>query len=311
MKKVKKIGILVLAFLVLGGLALSIFTGKEVFDGFTNTIPREETLKYAETYKGAFQKFAQGKDLEKLAIPSRQGDHTIPGILIKKPGNQNMAVLVHGLGGTKTSLARIMDIFLDMGYNVLAIDQRNSGDNQAPYNTFGVLESLDILDAVDAGKKEMEEVGRLILWGESYGGASAAMAAGRDDSKIDALILESPVADFNEMLDGELIKIEKSQGIPAAFMRWTGDLYTRYKLHFSLEDINACKWIQKASVPVLITNGDQDKVTPPHMGEDLYKAISHDKKQIYTAKDFGHTEFPKEEGEAYQKLVENFLKTYL
>ena len=96
-----------------------------------------------------------------------------------------------------------------------------------------------------------------------------------------------------------------------AFMRWTGDLYTRYKLHFSLEDVNACKWIQKVSVPVLITNGDQDKVTPTHMGEDLYKAIPHVKKQIYTAKGFGHTEFPKEEGEAYQKLVENFLKAYL
>ena len=154
MQKIKKIGILVLAFLVLGGLAFSIFMGKEVFDGFTNTISREETLKYAKTYEGGFQKFVQGKNLEKLAIPSRQGDHTIPGLLIKKQGNQNMAVLVHGLGGTKTSLARIMDIFLDLGYNVLAIDQRNSGDNQAPYNTFGVLESLDILDAINVAKSK-------------------------------------------------------------------------------------------------------------------------------------------------------------
>ena len=311
MKKVKKLGIVLVILLVLGGIGFSIFMGKEVFDGFTNTIPREETLKYAETYAGVFDVFAQGKDLEELVIPSRQKDHTIPGILIKKPGNKNMAVLIHGLGGTKTSMPQIMDIFLNLGYNVLAIDQRNSGDNQAPYNTFGVLESLDILDAIQVAKNKMEEGGKLVLWGESYGGASAAMAAGRDDSKIDALILESPLADSNDMLDQELKKIEKNQGIPVAYMRWTGDLYTRYKLHFSLEDINACKWIQKASVPVLITNADQDKVTPIHMGEDLYKAIPHDKKQIYTAKGFGHTEFPKEEGEAYQKLVENFLKAYL
>ena len=92
-------------------------------------------------------------------------------------------------------------------------------------------------------------------------------------------------------------------------MRWTGNLYTQYKLHFSFKDINACKWIQKVSVPVLITNADQDKVTPTHMGEDLYKAIPHHKKQLYTAKGFGHTEFPKEEKEAYQDLLVKFLQT--
>lgn len=311
MKKVKKLGILLVALVVLGGLGFSIFMGKQVFDGFSNAISREETLRYAKDYEEAFDQFAQGKDLEDLAIPSRQKDHTIPGILIKKPGNKNMAVLVHGLGGTKTSLARIMDIFLDLGYNVLAIDQRNSGDNQAPYNTFGVLESLDILDAVQVAENKMDDGGKLVLWGESYGGASAAIAAGRDDSKIDALILESPLADSNDMLDQELKKIEKNQGIPLAYMRWTSDLYTRSKLHFSFKDINACKWIHQVTVPVFISNSDQDQVTPPYMGEDLYQAIPHDKKRLYTAQGFGHTEFPQKERETYQRQIEDFLQANL
>lgn len=113
------------------------------------------------------------------------------------------------------------------------------------------------------------------------------------------------------MLDQELKKIEKNQGIPLAYMRWTGDLYTRYKLHFSLKDINACQWIHQVTVPVLITNSDQDQVTPPYMGEDLYRAIPHDKKQLYTAQGFGHTEFPQKERETYQRQIEDFLQANL
>ena len=45
------------------------------------------------------------------------------------------------------------------------------------------------------------------------------------------------------------------------------------------------------------------------MGEDLYNAISHDRKKLFTAKGFEHTEFPKKE-EEYKNLVNNFLEEY-
>ena len=69
--------------------------------------------------------------------------------------------------------------------------------------------------------------------------------------------------------------------------------------------------IRDRTIPVLITNADQDKVTPPYMGEDLYRAIPHDKKRLYTAKGFGHTEFPQKEREAYQRQIEDFLQANL
>lgn len=309
-KNKKKLIITILAILLAIFIGFTLFIGSQVFNGFTNMVSREETLIDEQSYEQEFEYFAKGKDVHYITFPSSKYRHNIPAIMVNQAGNKNMAVLVHGMGGTGKSLAHIMDMFLNLGYNVLAIDQRNSGNNQAPYNTFGVLESYDILDAIDIAKKEIGEDGKIVLWGESYGGASSAIAAGRNDENIDYLILESPLADSNEFLDKELGEIEQEQGIPASYMRFAGNIYTFLKLHFSFADIDASKFIKNVEKPVLITNADEDTVTPPHMGESLYKAITHNKKEIFTAKGYKHAEFPRKESDEYKNIVANFLNEY-
>ena len=310
LKNKKKVILIILAILLVIFIGFTIFLGKQVFDGFTNIVPREETLEEANTYEDKFQDFAKDKQVHYINFPSSKGDHNIPAIHIKKDGNKNIAVLVHGLGGTGKSLPHIMDIFLDLGYDVLAIDQRNSGNNQAPYNTFGFLESYDILDAVNIAKEEIGDDGKLVLWGESYGAGSAAMAAGRDEQNIDYLILESPVADFNDMFDKELKTIEDEQGIPVDYMKFAGGIFTKLKLNYTFKDIDSNQYIKNVSKPVLITNADHDTLTPPYMGESLYKSISHNNKEIFTAKGYKHAEFPRVDSEKYKKIVSDFLNEY-
>mgnify|MGYP002711990591 CR=1 FL=1 len=309
-KSKKKIGLIVLAVLLAIFIGFTLFIGSQVFNGFTNMVSREETLIGEQSYEQKFEDFAKGKEVHYINFPSSKYKHNIPALLVKQDGNKNIAVLVHGMGGTGKSLTHIMDMFLNLGYDVLAIDQRNSGNNQAPYNTFGVLESYDILDAVNIAKSEINDDGKIVLWGESYGGASSAIAAGRDDQNIDYLILESPLADSNEFLNEELDKIEKDQGIPTSYMRFAGNIYTKLKLHFSFDDIDANKFIKNVEKPILITNSNEDTVTPPHMGESLYKAISHNNKEIFTAKGYKHADFPRKESDEYKNIVANFLNEY-
>lgn len=309
-KSKKKIGLIVLAILLAIFIAFTLFIGSQVFNGFTNMVSREETLKNSQSYEQTFDDFAREKEIHYIEFPSSKYKHNIPAIMVNKAGNKNMAVLVHGMGGTGKSLTHIMDMFLNLGYDVLAIDQRNSGNNQAPYNTFGVLESYDVLDAVDIAKSKISDDGKIVLWGESYGGASSAIAAGRNDKNIDYLILESPLADSNIFLDKELNEIEEKQGLPASYMKFAGNIYTNLKLHFSFKDIDARQYIKNVSKPVLITNSDEDIVTPPYMGESLYEAIKHDNKEIFTAKGFKHAEFPRKENDEYKNIVANFLNKY-
>lgn len=72
-----------------------------------------------------------------------------------------------------------MKTFLDLGYDTIAYDQRNSGENMAAYNTIGVLEAKDASAVIDHIKEKYPD-GKVILWGESMGALTSVIAAGEN-----------------------------------------------------------------------------------------------------------------------------------
>lgn len=314
MKKVVRnilLGLIILVFI--GVIGISIFTGKAVFDGYSNVVKREETIKNSQEFKKDYEDLAKDYDLEKFEIEDKDLDHNIPAILVKKEGNKDIAVLVHGMGGTKETVSPIMKIFLDLGYDVIAYDQRNSGENMADYNTSGLLESEDtraVIDYISPFYKDRNKNGKLILWGESYGGLTSVIAAGKDETNIDYLILESPVSNGFDMIEGVMKDISNKQGIPLEFMIKTGDLYSKAKLGISFSDMDGRDYIKNIKIPVLITHSKIDKLTPPYMAEDLYKAKADDKKELITVDGYKHASYPYKDRQGYKKIVKDFLEKY-
>ena len=310
MKKIIRnifIGLIVL--LILAGVGICIFTGKAVFDGYTNVMSREETLKNSMEFKEDYDDLVKNYKLEKIEIEDKDLDHKVPAIFAKKDGNKNVAVLVHGMGGTKETVAPLMKTFLDLGYDSISYDQRNSGENMADYNTSGLLESKDTRAVIDYIREKYEN-GKLILWGESYGGLTSVIAAGKDDTNIDYLILESPVSNGFDMIENVMKDISKKQGIPLGYMIKTGDLYSKFKLRISFADMDGSDYMKNIDIPVLISHSKTDKLTPPYMAEDLYKAKADDKKELITVEDYKHASFPYKDRDGYKKIVKDFLEKY-
>lgn len=312
MRRKFKIGLgVTLSIIIILFIAFSIFIGKATFDGMTNNVSREETNKNLASYKDIYDEFARGKDIKEIKIKSSEDGHEIPAIFIKNPKAKGICLMVHGMGGTKYSLSTQGQIFYDLGYSLLIYDQRNSGDNLAPYNTYGVLESFDCLDAIAYIKKDYPDE-KIILYGESYGGATSLITASRDSSNIDYLILDCPLGDSREMVDKVLAKVEEEEKIPQSFMRFLGNIFLKMKLSFGLEDIDSTKWARQADIssPVLVINSKIDTMTPYHMGKEVYESINSSKKEIYTGEDFGHCEFSKIDPEGFKNLIGTFLAKY-
>lgn len=308
MRIVKRILLVLLTLIVVCVIGLSIFVGQEVFAGFSNATLREETLENERKYYlEEFNLLVENFKLEELSIPSSKFDHNIPALFIQEDGNEAMVLLVHGMGATKKSLVKEMEFFLSNGFNVVSIDQRNSGENLANTNTFGYLESYDILDAIDYIRNNINHSGDLVLYGESYGGLSAIIAAGRDDTQIDYLILDCPVSDGELMMTDILLDIEEQQGIPSSYMMFTGNLYTQFKLGFRFEDTNGNDWIKAIEVPILVLNSKVDIVTPYQMGLDLYNSIKHDKKMMVTSEFATHAQLLQEDPQRYSNGIKDFL----
>lgn len=301
-KKTKKILIILLFTILFLSASFIIFIGKNVFDGFSNIVTREETIKNRNTYyEKSYKEFKKLNDVKEIKIESSKFNHHIPAILVRKENNQDLAILIHGLGGTKESMTHQAKVFLDLGFDVLIPDQRNSGDNISKYNTFGVLESFDILDCLNYAKSIYD--GKILLFGESAGGAGALIAASRDDSLISYLILDCPVSDANKMMEKELKKIEEKEGVPVSFMRFSGDIYTRIKLGYSFSDFDTTKWIKESNFrkPTLFINSQIDKVTPYQMAVDIFDSLPGDKKELKTIKDYGHAELAREDSKVFKK----------
>lgn len=310
MKKVLRnifIGIFIL--LILGAIGISIFIGKAVFDGYTNVMSREETIKNSMEFKEDYDDLVKNYKLEKIEIENDDLDHKVPSIFAKKDGNKDVAVLVHGMGGTKETVSSIMKTFLDLGYDVIAYDQRNSGENTANFNTSGLLESKDTRVVIDYIREKYQN-GKLILWGESYGGLTSIIAAGKDETKIDYLILESPVSNGFDMIENVMKDISRKQGVPLDFMIKTGDLYSKAKLGISFSDMDGSDYMKNIKIPVLITHFKADKLTPPYMAEDLYKAKADDKKELITVDNYKHATFAYKDREGYKQIVKDFLEKY-
>lgn len=309
MNKVLRAVIIVLIVVLLAFTGFSFYIGGQVFGGYSDAVSREETLKNAKGFERQIHELEKKYVVKEVLVKDSGESDAIPALLVKSEGNQNIVCMIHGMGGTKETLAPLMEGFLEKGFDVIAYDQRNSGENQKEYNTFGALESQDALAVLDYIAPAYKG-GKVALWGESMGALTAIIAAGEDDSSIDCLILDSPVSDGGVMIENEMASIAESQNIPVEYLSATGSLYSKFKIGVSFKDMDGVRAMKKVSKPVLITNSNDDKLTPPSMAKELFSAVSHDQKEMETVTGYKHATYPYRKNDEYMKAVGGFLDQY-
>ncbi|GAA0086547.1 alpha/beta hydrolase [Clostridium sp. CTA-7] len=314
-KKVFKIiGIvfLITILFTIGGICY--FTGISVFSGSMQMVNNEATSiqkgeEYLEKHNFNLEEFEKEYKIEKVEIKSTLDDHIIPANLITKDGNKNLdtVILVHGMGGNRLTVYPIAKMFLKNGYNVLAYDQRSSGENTAQYTTYGYLESHDVKDSVKHIKGLIDENKKLGVWGVSFGGATTGIYTGSEEANkdINFAILDSPISNMSYMISTQMESMDA--GIPVGFMMFMGNIVTKAKLGFSYKDVNVCKYTSKANMPILIINSKSDEITPYFMGEDIYNSIQNSKKNIFTVEESEHGNAFSDFQDEYEKSVMEFI----
>ncbi|WP_048601973.1 alpha/beta hydrolase [Rubeoparvulum massiliense] len=296
-KWIKRISLSLGTLLVIGFIIISIFTGISVFNGSMQMVTNETTsMKQMEPYleeQGLdLAKFRSEYSIETVQITSSLDGHLIPADYITRNGDKDAdtVIMVHGLNGNRTTVYPIATLFLENGYNVLAYDQRSSGDNTAPYTTFGYLESHDLKDYVAYVREQIGEENRIGVWGTSFGGATVGIYLGSEeaDKEVGFAILDCPISEMEFMLSTKMEEMDV--GIPIDYLMFTGNITTKLKLGFTYEDANVCNYTSNTKVPVIIINSKSDIITPYFMGEDIYQSIPHEQKKIFTVEDSKHAE---------------------
>lgn len=277
----------------------------------TNLVPREQTVKNKESFlkeqDEEYISFKNEHNIQSVTVKSSKASHEIPVMYISTEESKGHVILIHGLGGTKETVFPVAKMFIKMGYSVVIYDQRNSGENKAPSNTFGLKESEDLIDVTQYVQKEFNSK-QTIIWGESFGGATAAFASDDLSQTVDYMILDSPMSDGVKQINKEVKPISESTGIPLDYLNFLGDVGLKVREGIGFNQLNVADEIKDSTIPLLVLHNRKDSIVDFEDGVSLYKSSGADQKEFFEIKDSNHTEFIMDHPEKYQRIVEGFIK---
>ena len=116
---------------------------------------------------------------EDVAFQAKDGT-ALRGWWVPADDARGTVVLVHGLNRSRLEMVRKAPFLHEQGWNALLFDLRFHGESGGSMRSLGYYEREDVHAAVDVARSHGE--GPVVLWGISFGGATAVFAAAEDSS---------------------------------------------------------------------------------------------------------------------------------
>jgi uncharacterized protein len=223
------------------------------------------------------------------------------------PSGGTWFVFVHGHDGSRAESLRYLRALHGAGMPVLVPTYRN--DVGAPASPDGVdhLGGTEWQDVDAAVRWALDHGARdVVLGGWSMGGAVVLQVADRSDVKdrIRALVLDSPVVDWRDVLDHQA----DLRGLPraeTALAVWTAE--RRFGL-----DIDRLDWVARAGelrVPTLLVHSDADDYVPDGPSKAL-AAARPDLVTLALVAGAGHTQGWNTDPAAYERRLTTWLAAH-
>ncbi|HRB97738.1 MAG TPA: alpha/beta hydrolase [Nitrosomonas sp.] len=193
---------------------------------------------------------AIGLDYTSVNMATADGER-LHGWWVSVPDAKGTVLFFHGNAGNISQRINYLTMFKRLGYNTLLFDYRGYGQSSGVPSESGTY-----LDA-QAGWRYLTEIQnispeRIILFGESLGGAVAAWLAARE--KPGLLVLASTFTSVPNLA---------AQIYPFLPVRWI----TRF--HY-----NTLESLQSVTCPVFIAHSPEDEIIPFEHGQQLFQAAS-------------------------------------
>lgn len=184
--------------------------------------------------------------------------------------SENTAVLIHGYADSRIGALAWAPLFIELGWNVVAVDLRAHGESGGTFTTAGIRERHDINHLINEIRAQRPQSTRnLILFGASMGATIAlAAAAQRDD--LAGVILDSPVADFYHGAATQL----SLMGLAGKSILAPGLALVELWLGERFSSIAPARLIPALKCPVLAICPSDDPFLPPQNARELAAVIA-------------------------------------
>jgi len=204
---------------------------------------------------------------ERVSIRSRDGLR-LTGRYYQGPEGAPAAICFHGYRATglRDFCGGARDI-LDMGFSLLLVDQRAQGESEGRAMTFGIREREDCHEWVRYAAERFGAERELVLYGISMGAATVLMASDSPFAgNVRAIVADCPYSSPKAIIQKVVREdLHLPAGICWLFLRLGARLFGR----FDPEETTAAAEVKKATVPILLLHGEDDRFVPCAMSEEI------------------------------------------
>jgi fermentation-respiration switch protein FrsA (DUF1100 family) len=182
------------------------------------------------------------------------------------------------------------------GFNVFVFDYRGYGQSEGAPDRDGVYEDSVAALRYVASRGDVDG-DRLIVLGQSLGGANAMAALARDDApEVRAVVLDSVFYSYRSIVRDKIALIPV-----LGLLRWPLSHLVVGNAHSPSRSVK-----KLPAVPVLFIHGTGDAVVPYHHSVELYEK-AHEPKAFWTVEGGRHADAFVRPNEPYRKALVAFL----
>lgn len=217
-------------------------------------------------------------------------------------------ILAHGYKSTMLAdFSYVLDFYHALGLNLLLPEQRSHGKSEGKYITFGVKESMDMLQWL---QYHNENYGYypVVLSGLSMGASTMLYLADSDlPDNVKGIIADCGFTSPKAILSHVFKSVTH---LPAGLSIWMTNLFTKTFAGFSLNEKDTRKSLANSKVPVFLIHGKSDDFVPCAMTEQAYAACTADK-HVLLVEGAGHGISFLFDSDGYTNMLIEFLEKYI
>ena len=198
-------------------------------------------------------------------------------------------LLLHGAYGRSEYKLNVARALASDGYRAVLVDLRGHGRSTGERITYGVQESSDLVQVVDALERRGLLAGRLGVYGFSYGAATAIELAGRDP-RVHAVVAVAPYSSLRDAASHLVRNRVPGAGLFAS-ERWIERTMDEVGRHggFDPRAATPVAAIRRTKAKVLLIHGDADRFIPPSHSTLLHQAAP-DHSRVSIIEGAGHND---------------------
>jgi uncharacterized protein len=219
-----------------------------------------------------------------------------------------LIILASGYGDTQDQMLQIAEFLHQAGFSVLTYNSRARAPSGGKYVTVGAREQTDVISVVDyAAQRGDVDTGRIGILGISMGGASAILAAAKDQ-RIRAVVDDSGFSDAPRAIAASFEHFVHLPAFPFAPITVAiGD----WRAGVNMNHVRPMDVIGQISPrPLLIIHEQGDPVIPPDNSLRNFAAAGQPK-QIWLTPGSSHGQAQIVAKSDYQATVTKFFETAL